>query len=119
MTLEDEVRYWIDLGGSSGEIANALLGCASRYDPAHFMHLVPAEVQRELEQISIAPPASISDFVLIQSSNYRTSFFEGLSKEQIEAKIEEDNRQMKQRRLDALVALNKYFAMQRSISPTT
>jgi HEAT repeat protein len=74
------------------------------------MRFVPNEVQQVLRAVSAKPPASIADFDWIESFNCRAEFFRGLTDDQIVQKIKADKDSRKQRWLEGVRAVHRYFS---------
>jgi hypothetical protein len=74
------------------------------------MPLVPPSVQRVLQEITLSPPPTADQIFLIESSNYRASFFEGLTEEQIEEKIQRERKARAKEKFDAIWSVHRYFA---------
>ena len=108
-TCEDLVASWVCLG-SDDSVVNGLCFVAAEYDPAEFMHLVPAELRSMLKEHSRIVPASVDQLGFWESGVYRPSAFEGLSPVEIDVKIEQDKRARKELLLRGLAALNRFFA---------
>lgn len=108
--VEERVRQLIDYGGGPRGSADFLITEATQLPPSRFMRFVPDEVQQVLRAVSANPPASIADFDWIESSNYRAEFFRGLNDDQIDQKIKADEDARKQRWLEGLRAVHRYFS---------
>ncbi len=109
-TLEKHVRDLIDYGGGPSGAASFLFHEAAKTSPERFMHLVPEDIRLVMREESANPPSSIEDFDWIESSNYRAEFFHGLTDEEIARKIADDKNARKQRWLDGVRAVHRYFA---------
>lgn len=97
-------------GTSLTAIASSLTEVARFVKPEVFMPLVPPSVQRILREITLEPPLTVDEIFYFESSNYRASFFEGLTEEQISKKIDEERQARKQERFDAIWSVHHYFA---------
>jgi len=108
-TCEDDVTYLVQQG-SDYWVVKALVFLAGEYDPARFMHLVPAELRSKLQEECRVVPASIDAFVSIEGGVYGGSAFAGLSPAEIQVQIEQSRRARKEQLLRGLGALNRFFA---------
>ncbi len=107
--LERHVRDLIDIGGGPSGAASFLFHEAAKIPPERFMHLVPEEIQRLMREQSARPHASIADFDWIEGANYRPEYFRGLTDAEIARKIADDKNMRKQRWLDGVWAVHRYF----------
>lgn len=110
LALEKHVRDLIDYGGGPLGAASFLFHEAAKTPPEQFMHLVPKDIQLVMRAKSANPPSSIADFDWIESSNNCAEFFRGLTDEEIALKVADDKNVRKQRWLDGVRAVHKYFA---------
>ena len=113
VTLEKLVQEVLSWSADVGMTAQFLIPLASDYSAERLIPLLPPEIAEELQRQCAEPPASIDDFFWVQSSNYRPSAFEGLSEEGIRRKVEADQIAAKQRILDGMVAIHRYFLLSR------
>jgi len=81
-----------------------------QFSPAEYLPFVPSDVQDALRVRSSNPPQSIDDLLYAESSVRSSEFFEGLTPQEAEVKIREEERSSKQETFDAIHALHAYFA---------
>jgi len=108
--LEKHVRGLIDIGGGPSGAASFLFHEAANTPPERFMHFVPEEIRRVMREQSASPPASIADFDWVEGANYRPEFFRGLTDAEVARKIADEKNARKQRWLDGVRAVHKYFS---------
>jgi hypothetical protein len=108
--LEKHVRDLIDIGGGPSGAASFLFHEAAKTSPEQFMHWVPEDIQSVMREQSAQPPASIADFDWFEGANYRPEFLRGLTDDEIARKIADDKNVRKQRWLDGVRAVHRYFA---------
>lgn len=74
------------------------------------MHFVPEEIRTVMREQAASPPASIADFDWFEGANYRAEFFRGLTESEVARKISDEKNARKQRWLDGVRAVHRYFA---------
>ena len=109
---EAAVAMSLDVFGDSEPEAAAwdiIAIAGTLFPPNEFLPFVPGEIVAALQAHVKVPPARPEDLFFVSSSVYSAKFFEGLTGEQVQAKIELDRNQRRQAIFDSIHRLHAYF----------
>lgn len=107
--LKEDIDFWLNLDVSEDEVAKNLIWLIDDNDVDEFMSYIPCNIKEVMKELVNNPPMDRDSFQVIESSNYRASFFEGLTEEETIEKMKEVRRQRSGRRFDSIWKIHKFF----------